>query len=67
MRAGLKAAEARGHQGGCKLAVTADKRARVRTHLASGLTVHDEPLRVKVGKTALYRALAALPSGSESA
>ena len=55
--AGLKAAEARGRKGGRKPAVTADKLARARAHLAAGLTVREAAARVKVGKTALYMAL----------
>ncbi len=38
--------------------VTADKLARARAHLAGGLTVREAAARVKVGKTALYDALA---------
>lgn len=55
--AGLKAAEARGRKGGRKAVVTPDKLARARTDLAAGLTVREAAARVKVGKTALYRAL----------
>lgn len=55
--AGLKAAEARGRKGGRKPVVTPDKLARARVHLAAGLTVREAAARVKVGKTALYRAL----------
>jgi len=56
--AGLKAAEARGRKGGRKPVVTADKLARARAHLAGGLTVREAAARVKVGKAALYDALA---------
>jgi DNA invertase Pin-like site-specific DNA recombinase len=56
--AGLKAAEARGRKGGRKPVVTHDKLARARPHLAAGLTVREAAARVKVGKTALYKALA---------
>jgi len=56
--AGLKAAEARGRKGGRKPVVTPDKLARARAHLAAGLTVREAAARVKVGKTALYEALA---------
>jgi DNA invertase Pin-like site-specific DNA recombinase len=56
-RAGLKAAEARGRKGGRKPAVTADKLARAQAHLESGLTVREAASRIKVGKTALYKAL----------
>ena len=57
-QAGLKAAEARGRKGGRKPVVTPDKLARARAHLAAGLTVREAAARVKVGKTALYKALA---------
>jgi len=56
--AGLKAAEARGRKGGRKPVVTPDKLARARAYLAAGLTVREAAARVKVGKTALYEALA---------
>jgi len=56
--AGLKAAQARGRKGGRKPVVTLDKLARARAHLAAGLTVREAAARVKVGKTALYKALA---------
>jgi DNA invertase Pin-like site-specific DNA recombinase len=56
-RAGLKAAEARGRKGGRRPAVTPDKLARARTHLAAGLTVREAAARLKIGKTALYKAL----------
>ena len=52
-RAGLRAAEARGRKGGRKAAVTADKLARARAHIATGLTVREAATRLKVGKTAL--------------
>ena len=57
-QAGLKAAEARGRKGGRKPAITPDKLARARAHIAAGLTVREAAARVKVGKTALYKALA---------
>ena len=57
--AGLKAAEARGRKGGRKPVVTPDKLARAHVHLAGGLTVREAAARVKVGKTALYKALGA--------
>lgn len=56
-RAGLKAAEARGRKGGRKPAVTADKLARAQAHIATGLTVREAATRLKIGKTALYKAL----------
>ncbi len=57
-RAGLAAAEARGRRGGRKPVVTADKLRRAREHIARGLSVREAAARVKVGKTALYAALA---------
>jgi DNA invertase Pin-like site-specific DNA recombinase len=57
-RAGLKAAEARGRKGGRKPSVTPEKLARARALVASGLTVREAAGRLKVGKTALYKALA---------
>ena len=56
--AGLKAAEARGRKGGRKPVITPDKLARAKAHLARGLTVREAAARVKVGKSALYLALA---------
>ena len=55
--AGLKAAEARGRKGGRRPVVTPDKLARAKVHLAAGLTVREAAARLKVGKTALYKAL----------
>jgi DNA invertase Pin-like site-specific DNA recombinase len=55
--AGLKAAEARGRKGGRRPVVTPDKLARAKLHLAAGLTVREAAARLKVGKTALYKAL----------
>lgn len=55
--AGLKAAEARGRKGGRKPVVTPDKLSRAHAHIATGLTVREAAARVKVGKTALYKAL----------
>ncbi|KOX60322.1 invertase, partial [Streptomyces purpurogeneiscleroticus] len=63
--AGLRAAEARGRKGGRKPVVTPDKLVRARALLATGLTVREAAARVKVGKTALYEALASL--GTEPA
>ena len=57
-RAGLDAAAARGRQGGRKPVVTDEKLRRAQTLLAQGLTVREVAARVKVGKTALYAALA---------
>jgi DNA invertase Pin-like site-specific DNA recombinase len=56
-RAGLKAAEARGHKGGRKPVVTTDKLKRARDLIAKGLTVREAAVRMKLGKTALYEAL----------
>ena len=56
-RAGLKAAEARGRRGGRKPVVTVDKLRRARQLMAKGLTAREAAARIKVGKTALYRAL----------
>jgi DNA invertase Pin-like site-specific DNA recombinase len=56
-RAGLKAAEARGHKGGRKPVVTTDKLKRARELIAKGLTVREAAIRMKLGKTALYEAL----------
>ncbi len=41
-----------------KPAITEDKLRRAREHIAKGLTVREAAMRVKVGKTALYEALA---------
>lgn len=60
-RAGLDAATARGRQGGRKPVVTDDKLRRAQTLLTQGLTVREVAARVKVGKTALYAALARCP------
>ena len=61
-RAGLAAAAARGRKGGRKPAITDDKLRRAREHIVKGLTVREAASRVKVGKTALYKALKAEPS-----
>jgi DNA invertase Pin-like site-specific DNA recombinase len=58
-RAGLAAAEARGRKGGRRPVVTDDKLRRARLLLAQGLTVREAAARIRVGKTALYAALAA--------
>jgi len=57
-RAGLDAAAARGRQGGRKPVVTEEKLRRAQTLLVQGLTVREVAARIKVGKTALYAALA---------
>jgi DNA invertase Pin-like site-specific DNA recombinase len=58
-RAGLAVAKARGRKGGRRAVVTPDKLVRARELIdAKGLTVREAAARVKVGKTALYKALA---------
>jgi DNA invertase Pin-like site-specific DNA recombinase len=57
-RAGLEAAAVRGRRGGRKPVVTEEKLRRAQTLLTQGLTVREAAARVKVGKTALYAALA---------
>lgn len=58
-RAGLAAAAARGRKGGRRRVVTPEKLAKARTLVAGGLSVREAAARMKVGKTALYEALAA--------
>jgi DNA invertase Pin-like site-specific DNA recombinase len=62
-RAGLDAAAARGRQGGRKPVVTEEKLRRAQTLLVQGLTVREVAARIKVGKTALYAALAQTAHG----
>lgn len=57
-RAGLSAAASRGRRGGRKPVVTADKLIRAQALIAKGLTVREAASRLKIGKTALYDALA---------
>jgi DNA invertase Pin-like site-specific DNA recombinase len=57
-RAGLAAAAARGRKGGRKPVVTEDRLRRARLLIAQGLTVREAAARLRVGKTALYEALA---------
>jgi DNA invertase Pin-like site-specific DNA recombinase len=57
-RAGLAAAAARGRRGGRRPVVTADKLRRARLLIAQGLTVREAATRLRIGKTALYEALA---------
>ncbi len=57
-RAGLNAAAARGRKGGRKPVVTSDKLKRARVMIEQGLNVREAAMRLKVGKTALYAALA---------
>ena len=56
--AGLAAAAARGRQGGRRPVVTPSKLERARALLAQGLNVREAATRLKIGKTALYDALA---------
>lgn len=56
-RAGLKAAGAHGRRGGRKPVVTEEKLRRARQLMAKGLTAREAAARIKVGKTALYKAL----------
>jgi DNA invertase Pin-like site-specific DNA recombinase len=56
--AGLSAAASRGRRGGRKPVVTADKLIRAQALIAKGLTVREAASRLKIGKTALYDALA---------
>lgn len=60
-RAGLTAAAARGRHGGRKPVVTAEKLSKAQSLIAKGLTTREAATRVKVGKTALYKALQAQP------
>ena len=56
-RAGLSAAAARGRKGGRKAVVTAEKLDRAKMLIERGLTVREAAARIKVGKTALYKAI----------
>jgi DNA invertase Pin-like site-specific DNA recombinase len=58
-RAGLAAAEARGRKGGRRPVVTEEKLRRAKMLIAQGLTVRETAARLRIGKTALYEALAA--------
>ncbi len=60
-RAGLTAAAERGRKGGRKPVITPDKLKRARALMAQGLNVREVATRLKVGKTALYQALASDP------
>lgn len=55
--AGLRAAKDRGRTGGRKAAVTPEKLDKARAFLQAGLNVREAATRLKVGKTALYKAL----------
>jgi DNA invertase Pin-like site-specific DNA recombinase len=57
--AGLRAAAARGRKGGRRPVVTPEKLRRAGALIAGGLTVRETAARLKIGKTALYDALAA--------
>jgi len=57
-RAGLAAAAARGRKGGRKPVITAERLARARAIIGKGLTVREAAVRLRVSKTALYKALA---------
>ena len=56
-QAGLRAARERGSKGGRRPVVTPDKLRKARAHIAEGLTVREAAARLKIGKTALYKAL----------
>ena len=45
--------------------MTPDKLARAKAHLAAGLTVREAAARLKVSKTALYKALNGLAGAAE--
>jgi DNA invertase Pin-like site-specific DNA recombinase len=62
-RAGLDTAAARGRKGGRKPVVTPEKLKRARQLIAQGLKVREAAARLKVGKTALYEALASELTG----
>src|SRR3546814_145078 len=64
--AGLKAARERGRPGGRRPVVTPDKLRKAREHIASGLTVREAAARLKIGKTALYKALEATEKNTKS-
>lgn len=61
-RAGLAAAAARGRKGGRKPVITDDKLKRARGMVDKGLTVREIAMRLRVGKTALYKAFKAEPA-----
>src|SRR5215212_5814324 len=58
-RAGLTAAAARGRKGGRKPVVTLEIVRKARVLIAQGPNVREAAARLRVGKTALYEALAA--------
>ncbi len=61
-RAGLTAAAVRGRKSGRKPVITDDKLKRARGMAGKGLTVREIATRLKVGKTALYKALKVQPA-----
>ncbi len=63
-QAGLRAARERGSKGGRRPVVTPDKLRKARAHIAAGLTVREAAARLKIGKTALYKALEQEGAGS---
>ena len=63
-RAGLTAAAARGRKGGRKPVVTDDKLSRAKSLMEQGLNVSEAAARLKIGKSALYEALAARGSSA---
>ena len=65
-RAGLTAAAVRGRKGGRKPVIDVEKLARARSMIAKGLTVREAATRLKVGKTALYDALRADATKSDT-
>jgi DNA invertase Pin-like site-specific DNA recombinase len=64
-QAGLMAAAARGRKGGRKPVVTPDKLKRARAMVKQGLNVREAAMRLKIGKTALYSALADAAAASQ--
>ncbi len=61
-RAGLTAAAVRGRKSGRKPVITDDKLKRARGMAGKGLTVREIATHLKVGKTALYKALKVEPA-----
>ena len=53
----IAARKRRGSKGGRRPVVTPDKLRKARAHIAAGLTVREAAARLKIGKTALYKAL----------
>jgi DNA invertase Pin-like site-specific DNA recombinase len=65
-KAGLTAAAARGRKGGRKPVVTPEILRKARALMTQGLNVREAAARLKVGKTALYKALATAPADARS-